>query len=341
MLQVRNKTPFTPGLFLFADEQGVDTVYVALKATFEVGDGTLAVAREQRELVMGDEYWGKPGQSSLRHAGEAHLLKPGTDVLLIGEAHAPHGRPAESCMVSMRVGPLQQVLQVFGDRKWKGGLISPSISSPEPFTRMPLVWERAFGGVHEVGEGQILCDRRNPVGRGFRGRRSGAEMVGRALPNLEHPQHLIGSISDTPEPVGLGPVAPSWEPRKSCAGTYDEAWQTRRAPYLPHDFKPEFFQVAPPALQSRGGLRGGEPVELLNVSPEGIQRFVLPRCALEVMVRIAGQPIQLQMRLETVLLEPAESRVCLTWRGAVRCDKQVLKVEETSFAVKSLEGVES
>lgn len=340
MLQVRNETPFIPGIFLFPDERGVDTLYVVLKATFEARGGWLQVAGEQCPLVTADEYWGDPGKSSLRRSSEAHLLKPGTDVLLLGEAHAPRDRPVESCVVSVRVGSLQQQLQVWGDRRWKGGLISPRLSAPELFTTMPLVWERAFGGVQEVGEGQGLAEPRNPVGQGFRGRRSGSEMVGHSVPNLEDPRHLISSASDRPAPVGVGPVAPSWEPRRKYAGTYDEAWQTRRAPYLPADFRPEFFCVAPPALHSREPLKGGEPVELLNVSPEGMQRFSLPRCALEVTVRVAGQPERPPVRLETVLLEPSVSRVCLTWRGALGCDKRALKVEEACFKIKSMQGVE-
>lgn len=340
MLQVRNETPFVPALFLFPDEQGVDTLYLAVKATFEVRGPRLRVAEEQCPLVMADEHWGEPGKSSLKRPSEVHLLKPGTEVLLLGDAHSPRGRPVESCRVSIGVGELRLVLEVSGDRKWKSGWLSPGISAPEPFTLMPLVWERAFGGVHEVEEGQVLAEARNPVGQGFRGRRGGSEMVGRPLPNLEDPSHLIDSISDTPAPVCVGPIAPAWEPRKSCAGTYDEAWQTGRAPYLPKDFRPEFFCVAPPALRSPAGLKGGEPVELLNLSPEGVQRFSLPQCEWEVTVRVAGKPQQPRVRLETILLEPGAGRVCLTWRGALGCDKRALKVEEARFTLKSIQGVE-
>jgi hypothetical protein len=339
MLQVRNETPFVPGMFLFPDEQGVDTLYVVLKATFTLRGDALSLAEKQCPLVMKDEHWGEPGASSLKVATEAHLLKPGTDVLLVGEAHAPRGKPTESCVVGVRVGQVRQVLQVFGDRKWRGGVLSPGISSPEPFTRLPLLWERAFGGMHEAEKGQVLAEARNPVGQGFRGKRSASDMVGRALPNLEDPRHLIRSLSDAPAPVGLGPVAPAWQPRKAHAGTYDDAWKTRRAPYLPKDFKPEFFHVAPPELCAREGLKGGEPVELVNVSSEGAHRFALPRCELDVTVRIAGRYVPAAMRLETVLLEPGEKRVCLTWRGAVGCDKRALKVEAARFRVKSMDGV--
>lgn len=341
MLQVRNQTPFSPGMFLFPDAQGVDTMYVVLKATFSLKGGRLRVAEKQLPVVAADKYRGEPGQSSLKVASDAHLLKPGTDVLVEGEAHAPQGRPVESCLVQVRVGPVRQVLQVFGDRKWKGGLMSPGLSAPEPFVMMPLVWERAFGGLHVVEKERVLGETRNPVGQGFRGKRSGSEMVGRALPNLENPRQLIRSISDVPTPVGVGPVAPSWEPRKSYAGTYDETWQTRRAPYLPRDFNAEFFHVAPPELCARERLKGGEPVELLNLSPEGALRFTLPRCAVDSTVRIAGMPERPPLRLETVHLTPAEGQVCLTWRGAVPCDKRTLKVEEVRFQLLSMDGVEA
>ncbi|WP_233165992.1 DUF2169 domain-containing protein [Archangium sp. Cb G35] len=318
----------------------MDTLYVVVKATFALRGNTLTVAPQQRTLVMADEYWGEPGQSSLKYASEAHLLKPGTDVLLLGAAHAPRGRPTEACLVSVRVGSARQVLQIFGDREWTGGVFSPQISSPEPFTRMPLVWERAFGGTQVLEDRRVLGEERNPVGQGFRGKRSASEMVGRSLPNLEDPHKLISSTSDTPEPVGVGPVAPAWQPRKRFAGTYDEQWQATRAPYLPRDFRPEFFHLAPAALCVPERLKGGEPVELSNVSPQGSHRFALPKCELGVTVRIAGRSEHPPLRLETVLLEPEEGQVCLTWRGSVGCDKQALKVQSAHFQVKSLQGVE-
>ncbi|RJS21909.1 DUF2169 domain-containing protein [Corallococcus sp. H22C18031201] len=339
MFQLRNETPFSPGMFLFPDAQGVDTVYVVLKATFCLTDGRLSVAEQQTPVTLADTYRGEPGQSSLQAASEAHLLKPGTDVLVEGEAHAPKGRPVDSCLVQVRVGPVRQVIQVFGDRTWKGGWVSPSPSTPEPFAVMPLIWERAFGGTVSAGQAQMDAETRNPVGQGYRGKRRSADMVGRALPNLENPRQLIRSTADAPAPVGLGPVSPSWEPRKSLAGTYDDAWQTQRAPYLPRDFRAEFFRASPPALSAHDGLMGGEQVELLNLSPSGLLRFTLPQCTVGATVRIAGRAEHPRLLLETVHLSPTEGRVCLTWRGAVVCDKRALKVEEVRFQSRAMAGV--
>ncbi|WP_164017815.1 DUF2169 family type VI secretion system accessory protein [Pyxidicoccus trucidator] len=340
MLQVLRDMPFVPGLFLFPDEKGVETLYAVVKATFSLHGDTLRVAEEQAPILAADEHWGAPETSSLKYASEAHLRKPGTDVVLVGAAHAPGGKPVSTCLVSVAVGPLKKVLQVFGERVWTGGLLSPGPSRPEPFVKMPLIYERAFGGLHVVDAkaGRVLGEPRNPVGRGFRGKSAASEMLGQPLPNVEDPGALIGSISDTPAPMGVGFVAPGWEPRRSFAGTYDEAWQRRRAPFLPVDFKPEFFRAASAGLGTPSFLRGGEPVHLVNVSPRGVHRFALPRCGLDVRLTIAGRSSPLEMRLETVLLEPSESRVCLLWRGALACDKKVLQVEEAVFRLDSLEG---
>ncbi|GEL70272.1 DUF2169 family type VI secretion system accessory protein [Myxococcus virescens] len=340
MFETRNETPFASAMFLFPDEQGIETVYAVLKATFEIHSHALSVAELQRPVTLMDEYWTEPGTSSLRYPGEAHVSKPGTDVLLVGDAHAPRGRPTGACLVRMKVGPIHKDIHVFGNRTWRGGLLSPGPTPPEPFTLMPLTWERAFGGTHDLGNGRILAEPRNPVGQSFRGKRSGREMLGRALPNIEDPRAPIGSISDAPAPVGIAPIAPAWEPRRSRAGTYDEVWQTQRAPHLPQDFNPEFLCTAPSGQWVQPGLKGGEPVELHNLSPRGPQRFALPTCKVEVEVRIDGHPRRPRMHLETVLLSPGEQKLCLTWRGAVNCDKQALRVERIRFSLQSMTNVQ-
>jgi len=335
MLQVKNKTPFVPGIFVFPDEEGIDTLYVAVKATFQITPEGLRVAEAQQPLVPADEHWGEPGESSLKYASEAHLLKPSTDIVLMGDAYAPGGRPVPQFGVGMAVGPVKKQVLVFGDRKWDGD----SPTQPIPTARVPLRFERAFGGKHPVGQSGFLAEMRNPVGVSFRGKRRAAELNGTPLPNLEHPEHLISSRSDTPPPHGVGYVAPSWQPRLSYAGTYDEAWQTKRAPYLPQDFDPRFFQAAPPDQIYPGHIQGGEPVVLVNASPVGVQRFRLPAVDLRATVRIARKKENPQLNAETLLFEADEERFCVLWRGAVRCDKKALRVEEVAVRVQSMTGV--
>ena len=325
-------------MFAFPDEDGVDTLYVGVKATFTVGKGGPRVAEEQRPIVPGDEHWGEPGTSSLKYAGEAHLLKPATDVVVVGTAHAPGGRPAPSFLASFSVGRLRKVLRVFGDRVWKKGVFSVAPSSPVPTAAVPLVWERAYGGREDLGDGTSAAEPRNPVGCGFARKRRGRDLAGATVPNLEDPSRPLEAPGKGGSPAGVGFVAPSWQPRLAFAGTYDEAWQKRRAPYLPEDFDARFFQAAPPDQIYGGFLKGGEPVELLNLSPAGALRFKLPVCALEAEVHVAGAVERPALSIETLLLEPDQERFSLFWRGAVPCDKRVLAVSKVVFRVQSLTG---
>jgi len=340
VLRVDNYTPFVPGMFLFPDAEGCDTLYVVLKATFSFAGGRLSIAGARRPIVVSDTFSGEPGASSLVYASEAHLLKPTTDVAVIGEAFAPGGRSTPSCAVLVSVGPVRKLVQVLGDRTWRTGIGGQRPSLPEPFVRMPVIYERAFGGSHDPGRGEPAFEPRNPVGVGFRGNRSSAEMDGTPLPNIEDPRALIQSPGDVPPPAGLGFVAPAWEPRRGLAGTYDEAWRKARAPYLPADFHPRFFQAATPDLVCPAPLVGGEPVELANLSPEGAVRFRLPMCAFDVEITVGDRVERPPMIMETVLLEPSESLVTLAFRGAVSCDKEALRIESARFDVRSLRGVE-
>lgn len=335
MLQLQNETPFKAQLAVFPDARGIDTAYVTVKGTFTL-DRRPVPAEKQEPVRLKDECWGEPATSSVRWAGEVHLSKPGTDVVLNGHARAPDGRRVPQLDVALSVGSRVQTVRVFGDRVWKPGLMGMNgISSPEPFREMPLVYERAFGGVHEVGDkaGSVLYEARNPVGRGFVGKRSGKELKDYPLPNLEDPGDLIRGASDKPAPAGFGFVAASWEPRRSRAGTYDEAWTKKRAPYLPEDFDPRFFHAAHPGLVFDQPLVGGERFEATNVSAESRLRFDLPRVELATTVRLKGHDEQPPLQLETVLIEPDEKRLILVWRAAVPCDKSALKLERVTVAM--------
>lgn len=337
MLQLKNKSPFEPAIALFPNQQGIDTLYVVIKATFQIGE-KLSVAEEQAPVTMADEYWGEPGESSLRYASDMHLGKPSTDVALIGCAWAKEGTKVEQVDVRLAVADREKTIRVFGNRKWSGGVMASSISPPQPFECLPIMYERAYGGIHEVNakKGKILAEERNPVGVGFRGKRSSREMSGKPLPNIEDPKKLIKNSSDEVTPVGFGFVAPSWLPRRSFAGTYDEAWQKKTAPYLPKDFDPKFFNAANPDFVFDRYLDGGEPVELVNASRKGSLRFKLPRCDFDVNVKIAGKDEKPSLNLETVIIEPDDDRLCMVWRTQVECDKKALKVEEITVNLQSM-----
>lgn len=333
MLQLKNKTRLAAALYSAPDPDGVETLFAVVKGTFTLGP-RVEEAEQQVPVLMADRFRGDALKTSIAEPGDASLAKPGTDVLLFGHAYGPGGRPTTRAEVSFRAGPVEKRIVVFGNRRW-GGTILTRISAPEPFEKMPLVWERAFGGTEPPSGDPPRADGedRNPVGTGFRSRMSARKLEDVVLPNLEDPSRLISSPGDRPAPAGFGAIAPHWKPRPTYAGTYDEAWRRSRAPFLPDDFDPRFLQVAPEDQQVPGYLRGGEQVEIAGATPSGAVRFSLPSRRVDVFFHLDSGVERRPANLDTVILRPDESRLVLVWRAALPCDKRLLKVREVEPVV--------
>ncbi len=323
MLQLDNQTPFAPSIAVFPDRNAIDTLYVVVKATVTLRP-RIGLAPVQLPVAIADEYYEDPVTSSLKTVSDMHIGKPGTDVLLIGHAWGLNGQATTQTDVTVSVAERRKTVRVMGDRTWRS---DGTPTAPAAFQSMPLVWERAFGGVHKT-EDKVFAEERNPIGCGFRGKRSTGEFEGQPVPNLEDPSAPMQSLGQTPAPACFAPVSPSWMPRRAYAGTYDASWQKNRAPYLPDDFDPRFLQCAVPELTFDRYLEGNEPVEIHGASNTGPIGFALPTARPIIEVKIAGASQEPWANLETLLIEPDENRATLTWRAAVPCDRQVLKVEK-------------
>jgi hypothetical protein len=107
-------------------------------------------------------------------------------------------------------------------------------------------------------------------------------------------------------------------PRRALAGTYDARWEQSKKPLLPDDYDPAFALSAPTDQRTEKPLVGGERVELLNMTPDGVLRFELPRLSLGFTTRIRARREPHGARLVTVLIEPEERRLSLVWQSALR-----------------------
>jgi len=326
MLQLKNDTPFQANMHLMPGPDGIDSLFTVVKGTFTL-DAEPRPADEQVPVVLADEYYGEPGETSIRAASDLSLTKPGTDVLLVGHAYAARGRTVSEMDVTLSVGPVYKTVRVIGDRVWQKSGIGVSMSAPLPFEAMPLTWERAFGGSDTV-DSELRAEACNPVGTGFRAPDGDVELDGLPLPNLEDPRHLIGSWKDNPPPACFAPLCAHWEPRRSYAGTYDEKWKRERAPYLPDDFDTRFFQVAPPDLVMSGHLKGSEPVEVFGASPSGALQFRLPAVALRIAYVLDSDTHLQPANLDTIIIEPDAARFALVWSAVLVCDKNARRVKQ-------------
>ncbi len=321
MLELTNTTPFAVGYTLNPNINGVDTLYTMVKATLLLGDRTV-LHDEQLPLSKTDVFWGEPENSSLKSASDYHLGKPGTDIVVLGDAMAVDRTPTTQLDVLVQVADVQKSLRVWGDRNWDG----QTITSPVPFDTMPIIYERAYGGDgSKPWEGEHAPILKNPAGVGYDPE---AESAGLAipLPNIECPSQLIDAIHDRPEPAGIGYIAPHWLARHQYVGTYDTHWRRHRAPYLPQDFDSKFFNVASPGMISAQALMGGEPFLIDGMHVDGPWQGTIPRLALKCSVQVALQTHQVPFQLETVVFHPNRKCVEMVWRSALVVDKQAQKV---------------
>lgn len=336
MWQLDNRTPYAAERTWVRDRDGAEIWLVAVKCSFDISpDGETSIAPEQPPVAQAPVFVDESApQPSLLYEMDLVRTKLTTDVLLIGHAHAPGGVPVTQIDVGMRVGPVAKRLRVTGDRVWLGG----SPSEPQPFTTMPLVWERAYGGVdpwtREAPNPQF--DTRNPVGTGFA--LEAAHAKGMRLPNIEYPDQCVRAWSDRPEPAGFGPLCNHWQPRAGFAGTYDEVWQKERLPLLPVDFDDRHYQCAPTDQQAPQFMVGDEPVLMVHLAQQSEIRFTLPRVLLGLETFFSDDTRVLHERpqLHTVILEPTAMRVSLVWHSALQCHPKVHKLLKTRVVEKRL-----
>ena len=337
MWALDNRTPFAADRSWVRDREGAEVWLVAVKGTFNINpDGSTSIADEQAEVLLAAKYSGEPGKSSLLCDSDLPRTKLTTDVIVNGHAYAPGGEPTKTVTVSFRVGDLVKSLRVTGDRVWKGiGFVNWK-SRCIPFVKMPITYERSFGGMDLKSKNpkRHSWDTRNPVGTGFAKWRN--RLIGQRVPNVHAAGLKVPSLPGKSYPAGFGVIAGHWMSRVRLAGTCDAEWEKERAPLLPKDFDDRYYQSAPPDQQTSEFLKGGEEVQLNNLTPSGILAFKLPRVVLGFETDFAGELVRHRCNLYTVILEPDVPRIMMVWHTALPCHSKVTKLRRTTIIQKKL-----
>lgn len=331
-MEIVNATRMTAGYTLGLDPDGRERVVVVVKGAFTLPEQgrAPALADEQVPLVMADEFFGEPGLSAMRYESEFAPVKPRCDVLLQGSAWAPRGRATDRVNVRMSVGSMSKSLDVLGERTFERMLGFSIASAAMPFERMPFHYGTAFGGSepHPSKEGRSKAFGPNPVGVGYYPYSRGKVLNGKPLANTARPGESPTSRKGSYAPMALGPIGRNFAARYRLAGTYDQNWIDNVAPFLPADFDPRYFQSAP-ADQQIDHPKGGERVELVNLTPDGLRSFELPK--LDVPLEITNvdyQRIQLEAKLDTLFFEPDLGRFVVLWRAAHPLKRNMLELRQ-------------
>lgn len=280
------------------------TMTVVAKATFLLLPGSSPRSPEPDELHAEDEYWHGDERCSLRAAADLVPFKAGVDVLVTGHARAPAGRPARSLVARIAVGDVNKAVEVCCDR-----VLAPdgTIHDGPPFTTMPLFWERAGGGPETVNPVGLRPDTIAPDGT-------------TAIPNLQPVGFRLGRRGEPVPPVGLGPIAPWWPPRRGRLHAGLGGWDFRRwnrGP-LPVYLDQAFFNAAP-ADQQMATLAPDARLVLEHLHPE--HPYLLTTLAatpVSAVVEMAGSAAhEIALVCDTLVVDADRGTCALTYRAAI------------------------
>jgi hypothetical protein len=338
MWEVRNRTPFAAAGNFDRDSDGREAWCVAVRGTFDLVNGSpLKPSEVQDEAMLAPIYAGADSGELVSEHDICPFITA-TDILLAGIVVPPKpGLP--QLPITIRVGALTKSATVFGPRtaemRWRGWQLAQegTVGDTE------LTWRNSFGG--EAAFPKPAAHPENPVGIGYqlmfsKGVESGTTQ---ALPLIDRADSdLIGNPKAV-SPVGFGPVPRHWQPRLPLAGTYDASWEQHRAPLLPKDFDPRFYNTAPADQVASGFLRGGEDVELTGMFPEGPMKFRLPQVIFTGHTRLGTARHDSRFALARVVIDLTSRRLSMVWIMALPCNGQDDMLEYTYVQVKQMAGV--
>jgi hypothetical protein len=286
--------PVTGGTMVWRS-RGQLYVTAVVKATFTLVAGADMIPAEPEEIFRSEMHYRNNPSRTVRVTGDLAPYLNRADVVFTGTAHPPEGRPVRRMSVRLGVyrekALIQKTLSIIGERKGGG--------EPKPFDQMPLVYERAYGGVGWAD---------NPFGTGFTTGTAGTH-------NIVDPANPNGT-------VGLGPISRSWPERRKRLGGLATKALDQRLVELPEGFDFTFFQSAP-ADQRVDVLEGEEWIVLEGFHPRlpRLQsRLPSARGAAFVCGLTPDKPDlarRIEMRADTLRIDGDRQCCSLVWRGAV------------------------
>ncbi len=295
--------PFELVSLPWESQPGRWSLSLCLRATFAlVHAGECEPLEVQSACFTMDGSWDEANEKILHLADQAPF-KPRADVLVIGHAHAPWGRPVRALVARVRVGDLTKAVRVVGTRTWRWVGQRWVAGEPRPFTTMALRWETAL----RTAAIPVGLDPQAPPVEGSP-----------AGPTLEP---VNGGMA------GLGPIPPGWPQRYGLVDEEALEWALNFAgggPVAgapPPRFPFQFFNVAPPDQQV-DLMRPGAPLVLEHLSSRWpLLATHLPSARPRVSrVLGGGRRVEVALKCDTLWIDSDRGAITMLWRGLIDID---------------------
>lgn len=317
---------------------GVDSKHhpawiVLATRTYAIQQGKLVVADRAVPVIEGDQFADPVNPHTSEMIAESDIVpfKPFTDVIIHGKACAPRGKMALCLDCEAKIGPLNKVVRVYGERRVEkksfAGLV---LSGPDPFSEMPLTYLNAYGGHAKLKGRPAMPYFANSIGKGFTVKGGFDNYEELLVPNQEDPGSpitgdnlIIDKFEDwpqAPKPASFGWTRRNWYPRYTYAGILPEFMEMavqqkeQKAPAMQKmDYR--FFQGASEGLWGKQ-IMGNEPVTLKYFDPDQpIMQFQLPGERPIFSVNQGEGWKGLESVVQTVVIDMNEKTAKMVWRG--------------------------
>jgi hypothetical protein len=211
--------------------------------------------------------------------------------------------------VVVQVNQDRRQMNVFGDRSWyKRSDGRWAISEPEPFSLMPVTWNRSFGGKSKGEEDEEITYPLNVAGSGFVASQKAIDKT--RLPNFEDPAALISSWQDQPKPCNICPAP------KVLTFDYERHVEAlKKTPDQTYHVPDSFWNQAIPKYRFPS-IRSGDQVSVTGMSEEPLV-FLVPSLHLSAAAAIGDKRSVFPLVLDTLLFLPSSSRCVFTWRACL------------------------
>src|SRR5882757_5772585 len=115
-MEVVSQGPFRVFGLAWRPQRGAWAYTVIAKATYDLRPVVSPLADQQEDVNDGDNHWDDdPGRSVYAPSDIAPFKQRG-DIVVVGDAYAPHGEPTRSVVARLVASSIDKSIEVFGDR---------------------------------------------------------------------------------------------------------------------------------------------------------------------------------------------------------------------------------
>ena len=321
-MKISTGLPLTHTAFAHWHTDDTEVGIVVAKAAFTLSaDGTLP-QQPPPELTLVDTYEGDPAFTPLVQEQDIAPSKPKTDVIIRGTARSFEGKPRRDWPVSIAIPDvLTYGFHVRGPSFWRKHLRRWQLTQPDAVTEVPLTYALAYGGQCALGDETQFFEQ-NLSGQGFMTEDAARDVDEWAAPQIGLLAEFMAAKPFDPMTLcGTLPIAKSWLPRRSLAGTFDAAWEQDRHPRMPMDYQLAFWNAAPLRLQVAPYLQGDEAIEITGMSrTRATVNLRLPGAKLALKSAITGDVTQMVLDtvdIDVTHIDDGAATLTLIWRAMV------------------------